>query len=449
MLTLQGATTTDMSGLQFDGVPMPKPAENVRTLEARDERRFQWQSALLIESVRRQTFTNWTVPFIDPDKLAEAGFFYLRTQDHVQCVFCQGIVGFWDPGDEPKVEHNKHFPNCPFVTGVATGNIPRANPDNDIGRLYTFLDDYHAFRVAGTRPQIPSSTYHLDAVRVPDSGQLAFPQFNTPSSRLQTFTRWPQEVGVSPDQLAEAGFFSTGLADWVQCFHCGGGLFGWRQGDDPVRDHARFYPFCPFIRLRAGEEAVTHSWKDNSVPTVKSRPITLSTQEAELLLHHPIAKRLVGMGLSQVSVKEALKLRLEARGAICRTVTEALELVFDYEEDQRKRNTTNSVCHDGLNIPAQVDTSQHFHTGSNVQDKHRPPPLTPDHTGLLQEVEALRQQLVVEESRLMCRLCKEEQVAVVFQPCSHLHLCAVCARPRDTCTTCGAVVRGTLRPIIG
>lgn len=65
-------------------------------------------------------------------------------------------------------------------------------------------------------------------------------------------------------------------------------------------------------------------------------------------------QRLVGMGLSQVSVKEALKLRLEARGFICRTVTEALELVFDYEEDQRKRNAVNSVCHDGPHGPAQV-----------------------------------------------------------------------------------------------
>lgn len=64
-------------------------------------------------------------------------------------------------------------------------------------------------------------------------------------------------------------------------------------------------------------------------------------------------------------------------------------------------------------------------------------------------VETLRQQVLEEESRLLCRLCKKERVAVVFQPCSHLHLCAQCARPRDTCTTCGALVRGTLRPIIG
>ncbi|XP_071546581.1 baculoviral IAP repeat-containing protein 7-like isoform X2 [Panulirus ornatus] len=334
-------------------------SDDTRALEARDERRFQWQSALLIESVRRQTFTNWTVPFIDPDKLAEAGFFYLRTQDHVQCVFCQGIVGFWDPGDEPKVEHKKHFPNCPFVTGVATGNIPRANPDNDIGQLYTFLDDYHAFRVAGTRPQIPSSTYQPDAVRMLDSGagELAFPQFSTPSSRLQTFTRWPQEVGVSPDQLAEAGFFSTGLADWVQCFHCGGGLFGWRQGDDPVRDHARFYPFCPFIRLRAAEEAVTHNWRDNSVPTIENRSVTLSNQEAELLLHHPIAKRLVEMRLNPVTVKKALKLHLEKHGVLHRTATEALEVVFDYEQDHSEKST---VCYDSAQLGLQTsDETDH------------------------------------------------------------------------------------------
>lgn len=131
-----------------------------------------------------------------------------------------------------------------------------------------------------------------DSVKIADGGQLAFPQLNTSISRLQTFSRWPQDVGVSPEKLANAGFFSTGLADWVQCFHCGGGLFGWRHGDDPAADHARFYPTCPFIRIaRGGDESINNNgWNDNSVPAVKPRPLPLSEQEIELLLHHPISK---------------------------------------------------------------------------------------------------------------------------------------------------------------
>ncbi|KAK4303390.1 hypothetical protein Pmani_024586 [Petrolisthes manimaculis] len=205
-----------------------------------------------MELTRRQTFTNWPIPsVVNPDQLAASGFFHLRLKDHVQCVFCQGIVGFWETGDIPDVEHRRHFPKCPFVTRAhATGNVPIPSPD--------------ATGVEGT------------------GGQMAFPHLNTANTRLATFTHWPQEdVGVSGEELAWAGFFSTGLADWVQCFHCSGGLFAWRRGDDPLRDHARYYPFCPY--------------------------------------------RLLGMGLAQESVKEALKRRVEVKGVLCRSVTEALD----------------------------------------------------------------------------------------------------------------------------
>ncbi|XP_042237264.1 baculoviral IAP repeat-containing protein 7-like [Homarus americanus] len=444
-----------MSHLQFDGVVLN---QGVREVEVRKERRFHWQSELFLESVRRQTFNNWSVPFIDPKKLAKAGFFYLRTRDHVQCVFCQGIVGYWDPGDEPEVEHCKHFPNCPFISGCATGNVPICSPENDTSRLYCFLDEYHAYRLANTRPQHPTSSFQIDAVQIADSNRLAYPHLNTPSSRLQTFRRWPQDAGVSPDQLVEAGFFSTGLADWVQCFHCGGGLFSWRKGDDPLADHAHYYPFCPFIRMQQ-TEAVTHTWRDSSVPDIKSRPLALTDQEAELLLHHPIAKRVISMGLSQVSVQEAMRHRLQDRGILCRTVTEALEMVFDYEEDQRKKITANQPCHDGNQFPSQVvnhtpssspqvESSTNFCPATNTQDKLSPP-LSSEHNRLMEEVENLRQQVLRAESRLLCRLCGKERVEVAFQPCSHFHLCAACARPLDSCVTCGAIIRGTLRPIIG
>lgn len=445
-----------MSGIQYDGMtvgPSPNSATE-RQPETRSERRFHWQSALLLEAVRRQTFTNWPVAYIDPDELAKAGFFYLRTEDHVQCTFCQGIVGYWDQGDKPEVEHRKHFPNCPFITGAATGNVPRTGSDENNTALFSFLCDYYAFRVSSTRPQQLNTSYQTDSTKIPDGGQLAFPHLNTVSNRLSTYTRWPRHVNVGPDVLAEAGFFSTGLADWVQCFHCGGGLYGWRFGDNPLMDHARFYPFCPFARGKLGDDVVNTALKENPPPMSGSRKISLTDTEAELLLHHPMAKRLVGMGLSPVSVREALRNLLETRGILCRTVTEALELVFDYEEKQRRNSTSSAMSHDGpmlpnevvnghqVPCPATMPPSPSFSTVPAVRKPNA------DYTRLLEEVETMKSQVLKEERRLLCRLCQKSQIAVVFQPCSHLHLCAECARPRDTCPTCGAVVRGTLKPIL-
>lgn len=49
-------------------------------------------------------------------------------------------------------------------------------------------------------------------------------------------------------------------------------------------------------------------------------------------------------------MKGALKLCLEERGVLCKTVTEALELVFDYDEREKQMFKKEHVC-DGLQQP--------------------------------------------------------------------------------------------------
>lgn len=121
-------------------------------VELRRERRFHSLLDVVFENVRRQTFTNWPVAFIDPGQLAQAGFFYLQKHDHVQCAFCRGVVGYWDLSDNPFEEHRKHFSSCRFVSGLPTGNVPLYHPADDTGRVYRLLEEYHQFRVSSTRP---------------------------------------------------------------------------------------------------------------------------------------------------------------------------------------------------------------------------------------------------------------------------------------------------------
>lgn len=56
------------------------------------------------------------------------------------------------------------------------------------------------------------------------------------------------------------------------------------------------------------------------------------------------------LGLPRASVREALKLRLETRGVLCKSASEALELVFDYDEKQRQMDVKELV-RDGLQQP--------------------------------------------------------------------------------------------------
>ena len=86
--------------------------------------------------------------------------------------------------------------------------------------------------------------------RAPESYDYA--KMKEERSRLLTFRdAWSQEVPVTPAQLARAGFFFTGVADRVKCAFCFGALRNWEDGDCAMREHALYFPNCPFV---IGEE---------------------------------------------------------------------------------------------------------------------------------------------------------------------------------------------------
>ena len=78
------------------------------------------------EQQRADTFRYWpNTSAVRPAELARAGFYYLGTEDRVQCAFCKGVLRNWDPVDHAYDEHKKHFPQCPVIRDASTsGNIP-------------------------------------------------------------------------------------------------------------------------------------------------------------------------------------------------------------------------------------------------------------------------------------------------------------------------------------
>jgi hypothetical protein len=80
------------------------------------------------EDVRLGTFKNWTCTEISAEELARAGFFYFNQEDQVQCIFCFGIIKYWQPFEYAMSEHRRLFARCPFVIGLPVGNIPIQPP---------------------------------------------------------------------------------------------------------------------------------------------------------------------------------------------------------------------------------------------------------------------------------------------------------------------------------
>ncbi|APO13965.1 IAP [Plodia interpunctella granulovirus] len=72
---------------------------------------------------------------------------------------------------------------------------------------------------------------------------------NSEENRLRSFQKWPGPPVLIP-KLANAGFYAAPRNvndDNVRCAYCNAELFMWRAHDDPLEDHKRDSPNCPFL----------------------------------------------------------------------------------------------------------------------------------------------------------------------------------------------------------
>jgi Inhibitor of Apoptosis domain len=80
------------------------------------------------------------------------------------------------------------------------------------------------------------------------SGPLPHLDMKNIENRLQTFaSNWPLEF-ITPNELANAGFYYLNIADQVKCAFCGGIIGQWEVNDQPLNEHRKFFPDCPIVR---------------------------------------------------------------------------------------------------------------------------------------------------------------------------------------------------------
>ena len=82
------------------------------------------------------------------------------------------------------------------------------------------------------------------------------PGYATEQSRLESFREWPVNLAQKPNDLIKAGFYYYGIKDMVKCFYCNGGLRNWDPIDEPIVEHARWFPRCPYIRQLKGADYI-------------------------------------------------------------------------------------------------------------------------------------------------------------------------------------------------
>ncbi|XP_010294730.1 PREDICTED: baculoviral IAP repeat-containing protein 7 [Phaethon lepturus] len=238
------------------------PAEETELRAARCQ---LFESSMRNEARRLRTFWQWpgTSPVSARD-LVKAGFFFVGPRDEVQCFCCGGVLKDWGPGDCPVAEHLKFFPSCKFICGEDVGN-------QEMLPLQEIFDTVDG--------QFLSLLQGIDSEEAGLPNEPEYPEMVTEEMRLSTFQHWPQYTDMQPEQLARAGFFYTGQGDVVRCFYCDGGVRNWSFGDDPWREHAKWYPGCEFLLQSRGREFISSVQESFSTTLLSPRDSWDHTEE--------------------------------------------------------------------------------------------------------------------------------------------------------------------------
>ncbi|XP_064015558.1 E3 ubiquitin-protein ligase XIAP isoform X2 [Pogoniulus pusillus] len=203
------------------------------------------------EDYRLGTFVEFPLDCPVPaSALARAGFVYTGEGDKVKCFNCHTTIEGWLPGDSPVERHKNLSPNCKFITEstylennihpLAQNYQRRTENGPSNSALPCTLDDSSDVE----------ADYLLRTRQVVDMSDSLYPKNPTMCSeetRLKSFHNWPLNSQLTPKELANAGFYYTGVGDEVACFCCGGKLKQWEPDDRAWSEHKRHFPKCLFV----------------------------------------------------------------------------------------------------------------------------------------------------------------------------------------------------------
>ncbi|KAM6117242.1 E3 ubiquitin-protein ligase XIAP isoform 1-T1 [Pterocles gutturalis] len=337
---------------------------------------FPKNPAMCSEETRLNSFHNWPLNGqLTPTELANAGFYYTGAGDQVACFCCGGKLKNWEPSDRAWSEHKRHFPKCLFVLGRDVGNVQSESIPAELGR--SALNN-------AQHPRNPSMANY--------------------GRRLQTFLTWIYPV--DKEQLAEAGFYSTGNGDHVLCFHCGGGLQEWKENEDPWDQHAKWFPGCRFVSKEKGIEFINNVHLRDGCRDSTAEAAEGTILPKDYLLQNPLVQSAIDMGFSLSEIRNTMEKKLQMSGE-SHTSVEDLVADLSAQKENTREEERNEIS---------VEEDERI----QLQNLY------------LSTEEKLRR---LQEEKL-CKICMAKDISVVLIPCGHLVACKECAEALEKCPLC-------------
>ncbi|XP_052809387.1 inhibitor of apoptosis protein-like [Mya arenaria] len=206
-----------------------------------------------------------------------------------------------------------------------------------------------------------------------------FQQYALPSKRYESFTEssvpWPLTSPVKVEDLVAAELVYTDVGDSVRCYHCGGGLRNWETGDDPMEQHAKWYPTCQHVKQTPAEDSAS-----------------LKQAAAEF-------------GYSKDNINIAACIFRKRHGAYSQFKGVDLVTILMEMEDDPDLAFNADVSDSSSSNP--VDKCFEYKDDNNLQS-------------LIEENQRLK------DSR-NCKICLDNRADVIFLPCGHIVSCPQCS----------------------
>ncbi|KZC11009.1 PREDICTED: death-associated inhibitor of apoptosis 1 [Dufourea novaeangliae] len=356
------------------------------------------------ELARLQSFENWPVSYIEPAKLAAAGFYYTGEGDKVRCFECYVEICQWVEGDNPMVDHQRWSARCRFIRKMNCGNVPiGADPSTVLPPRPRSRDVCGPYGVEYRPTSGPDNINFSSELQLPSTAKLSCLGLGKPKgpvhseyasydARLHTFETWPKFMPQTKEQLADAGFYYTGKGDQTLCYHCGGGLKDWEPEDDPWEQHAKWFSKCYYLLMVKGQDYVN---------------------------------KVTGQHISPPSKEETMQMNLPS---FIKKVQPVLM------EPEKKEEAESNPGPSSQNIGSQDSGIECV--GSNTESvKSSTEDLSNAKTQNNKPIDDAR----------MCKICYNGELGVVFLPCGHIVACVKCAPGMTTCAVCREPVTMTVR----
>lgn len=439
-------------------------------------------SRMRVEATRVLSFAGSSLN-MDREVLAAAGLYWTGEEDICKCPFCRGTITVREARDDPIEVHRQKYPNCCLVTDpMSSGNVPTvinasgSRPGDDIPLPAPVP-------APPTPPELRYDPHH--------------PLYMDQQIRADTFRNWPVDRYQTARQLSEAGFWFTGTKvtapciddsllcagsrDNVRCFHCDGGLCNWVPEDDPWIEHARWFPYCVFLRQaksvewveeiqqryaltdatpnHTGESALALSSTDYSDSDSDTAAIETNVESVDELLQGDVAQQAIMAGYSSQRVKLALRKIVERGGHrgidindilneidslpnTAPVMPERAELRPDSENPAATANDDVTKDKEAVaDTPNDTQSKKRRRKKKKAKAKER----QADNDKEGDEVNSLVNEYTEMVKNRMCKICLGDDSTICFLPCGHISACSGCAKACKRCPVCRTVVRALVR----